>query len=62
MTRLLRQLLAEPDFAAEMTACGLETVRARHTCSHRVDELLAIVASYRPRSGARQIISEEVEV
>ena len=52
MARLLRQVLAEPARAKEMTASGLETIRARHTCAHRVDELLEIVASYRPKEVA----------
>ena len=29
--------------AQRWSASGLETIRARHTCAHRVDELLAIV-------------------
>jgi spore maturation protein CgeB len=31
-----------------MAAHGLRTILARHTCAHRVDELLAIAASLRP--------------
>ncbi|MBF0306756.1 MAG: glycosyltransferase [Alphaproteobacteria bacterium] len=42
MTRHLRDLLADPAMAAEMAASGLETIRARHTCAHRLDELIAI--------------------
>lgn len=38
----LRQLIHEPAAAAELAQHGLQTVRARHTCTHRVDELLAI--------------------
>ena len=26
-----------------LASSGLETIRARHTCAHRVDELMAIV-------------------
>ncbi len=44
MTRTLRDLLADPAAAAELAANGLETIRSRHTCAHRVDELLAICA------------------
>lgn len=40
MTDHLRRLLADPDEARELAAHGLSTVRARHTCAHRVDELL----------------------
>jgi spore maturation protein CgeB len=44
MTDLVRQVLHDPDLAADLAARGLETVRARHTCAHRVEELLAICA------------------
>lgn len=42
MRRHLRAVLAEPGLAAELAANGLATLRARHTCAHRVDALLAI--------------------
>jgi spore maturation protein CgeB len=45
MTRHLRALSLDPDLRASLVAAGLETIRARHTCAHRVDELLAIVAA-----------------
>ncbi len=45
MTEALRRLLADPAAAAELAGNGLETIRARHTCAHRVDELLAICAA-----------------
>jgi spore maturation protein CgeB len=45
MRRLLSELLADERAARAMAAHGLETVLARHTCAHRVDELLAIVGS-----------------
>ncbi|MBS9721885.1 glycosyltransferase [Tianweitania sp. BSSL-BM11] len=44
MTRLIRDLLADPARREEIAASGLETIRARHTCRHRVDELLAILS------------------
>lgn len=40
----LRCVLAAPDEAAELVRNGLETIGTRHTCRHRVDELLAILA------------------
>lgn len=43
MQRHLKDLVADPDRAAEVATAGLETVRSRHTCAHRVDELLAIL-------------------
>ena len=36
-----------PGLRAALAASGLETVRARHTCAHRVDELLTIVTALR---------------
>ena len=39
----LRALAHEPRLRADLAAHGLATVRARHTCAHRVDELLAIL-------------------
>ncbi|MFA7430263.1 MAG: glycosyltransferase [Rhodospirillaceae bacterium] len=47
MMRLLRELLADPHRAAAQAASGRETILARHTCAHRVDELLAIFAELR---------------
>ncbi len=38
----LATLLADPAQARALAAHGLETIRSRHTCAHRVDELLAI--------------------
>jgi len=45
MQAVLRRLLNDRDMAADLARNGLETIRARHTCAHRVDELLAICAS-----------------
>jgi spore maturation protein CgeB len=52
MTALLRQVLADRSMADALAASGLETIRSRHTCRHRVDELLAILAD---RGSARVI-------
>ncbi len=43
MARLLRDILHDRDRAAALANSGLERIRARHTCAHRVDELLAIL-------------------
>jgi len=45
MTRHLRALVKDPARRARFADHGLATIRARHTCAHRVDELLAIHAS-----------------
>jgi spore maturation protein CgeB len=41
----LRALLHDPAMAAEMASHGLRTILARHTCAHRADELLEILAA-----------------
>ncbi|MFD1611608.1 glycosyltransferase [Sphingomonas tabacisoli] len=48
MRRHLTTLRDDPELRAALTASGLETIRARHSCAHRVDELLAIAASLAP--------------
>lgn len=47
MARRLRTVLYDHERAAALAAHGLATIRAHHTCAHRVDELLAIVESCR---------------
>jgi spore maturation protein CgeB len=42
MSRLLRDVLHEPRLAITLRRNGLERIAERHTCAHRVDELLAI--------------------
>jgi spore maturation protein CgeB len=43
MARALRALSEDADLRASLVRHGLETIRARHTCGHRAEELLAIV-------------------
>ena len=50
MERHLARLLAGPHAARAMAEHGRRTVLARHTCAHRVDELMAIVESLRTAS------------
>ena len=42
MQAQMRALLADDGLARTMAAHGLATIRARHTCAHRVDELLKV--------------------
>ncbi len=44
MTSLLRELVSDAALRHELASRGRETILARHTCAHRVDELLAICA------------------
>jgi spore maturation protein CgeB len=43
MQRHIAALLADPESASAMARRGRQTILNRHTCAHRVDELLAIV-------------------
>jgi spore maturation protein CgeB len=42
MKHQLRRVLNEPQLAQSLVQHGLKTIQARHTCAHRVDELLSI--------------------
>ena len=44
MKQLIRRVLTHTSFAEDLAEHGLNTIRQRHTCAHRVDELLAIYA------------------
>jgi spore maturation protein CgeB len=59
----LRALLGDPQMASELARRGRRSLLARHTCSHRVDELLGICAElgmsveatgYRPHASGRE--------
>ncbi|MBB3593108.1 spore maturation protein CgeB [Rhizobium sp. BK529] len=54
MTRLLRDVLADDDLSAALIASGLETIRSRHTCRHRIDELFTILE----RCGTARVVSQ----
>jgi spore maturation protein CgeB len=48
MRHLLEAVLRDAPLAARLRERGLRTIRARHTCAHRVDELLEICRATRP--------------
>ncbi len=50
MTQHLRALFQDPSMARELAQHALKTIRDRHTCVHRVDQLLEIVSALRPLS------------
>ncbi|HKF82077.1 MAG TPA: glycosyltransferase [Solirubrobacterales bacterium] len=52
MREAMQAIREFPELAEKLRRSGLETIRARHTCAHRVDELLAIDAELR---GAAQL-------
>jgi spore maturation protein CgeB len=50
MREHMRALAADPGMRRELAANGLATITARHTCAHRADELLGILASLDART------------
>jgi spore maturation protein CgeB len=48
MKRHLRDLQGDSEFADTLASNGLRTIRSRHTCAHRVDELLQILGELTP--------------
>jgi spore maturation protein CgeB len=58
MQQLMRFLIKDEQAANEMAMHGLNTIRARHTCGHRVDELLAIYRSLEARSPKHALTEE----
>ena len=48
MTSLLKELLSNSTWAAELANHGRETILSRHTCAHRVDELMRIFQQLAP--------------
>jgi spore maturation protein CgeB len=53
MRKLLRDVLEDADLAQSLAASGLKTILDRHTCGHRVDELMQIMEGL--DRGAREI-------
>jgi spore maturation protein CgeB len=51
MRSQLRAVLRDPELAAALRANGLETIRERHTCAHRVDDLLGICGTIGVKTG-----------
>lgn len=49
MTRHLRALASDPELRRSLAEHGLATIRARHSCAHRAEELLGIVAQLTPQ-------------
>lgn len=47
MAGQLRRLKNDPDLRRALVEQGLSTIRARHSCAHRVDELMSIVERLR---------------
>ncbi len=52
MTRYLKAIRDDQDLAQGLVASGLHRINERHTCAHRVDELLAILETLSAPPGA----------
>ncbi len=52
MIRQLERVLGAPRLASHLAQHGRRTVLLRHTCTHRVDQLLAIARRLEPSTGA----------
>jgi spore maturation protein CgeB len=46
MERHLDAIRQDPDLRRSLVESGLATIRSRHSCAHRVDQLLAILATH----------------
>ena len=57
MTSHLKCLLADETLRKELSEHGLATIRSRHTCAHRVRELLAIHAELRGENMDRECVT-----
>jgi spore maturation protein CgeB len=55
MTRQLERLKQDPDLRRSLVESGLETIRARHTCGHRADELLGIIGRLSAPAALRSV-------
>ena len=47
MKRHMRMLLDNPDLRAQLALAGLDAIATRHSCAHRVDELMSICQELR---------------
>ena len=54
MKKHIRDLLNDPNMARELAMNGYRTICTRHTCAHRVDELLAIHQRLAGTAGTQQ--------
>jgi spore maturation protein CgeB len=61
MTSNIRAVLHDRDLADELSAHGRQTIMTRHTCAHRVDELLNIYAQLNDRPLNRLVNSVHKE-
>jgi spore maturation protein CgeB len=61
MTAALSRVLRDGELAADLAQTGLATIRARHTCAHRVAELLQILHQLGKPAAPTMSLSRESE-
>ncbi len=61
MSTSMQDLLCDPSRASRLAASGLETIRSRHTCAHRVDQLFDIYAGMQPVPAETDAVLAQVE-
>jgi spore maturation protein CgeB len=61
MQKHLQDVLNDSSLTQSLAASGLETIRKRHTCGHRVDELLSIYNRIKP-AGVQSEFPVPIEV
>jgi spore maturation protein CgeB len=59
MTAVLRELTHDEARRRALADNGLRTIHTRHTCAHRVDELLAILDSLVQTGSSARIVAEQ---
>jgi spore maturation protein CgeB len=59
MKAALEVVLSDPEMARSLSTAGLSAVLERHTCRHRVEELLSITDSLSPRQAWRGSLQQE---
>jgi spore maturation protein CgeB len=62
MRTALRDVLNDRALAASLAASGLARIRTRHTCGHRVDELMGILGARETKNVERRAIIQPREV
>ena len=58
--KLLTDILSDSDMAESLARYGRETILARHTCGHRVDQLLEIYDGVRPAKTGVELASTSI--
>ncbi len=59
MRQHMRALLNDPDLRKDLATHGLRTIHQKHTCAHRVDELLGIIEELSRARGLQSAATSE---